>query len=203
MTSEKITSPKTSGKTRKGAPGQRGFFFDQGRCTGCFACMVACKDWNDIPAGPAKWMRVSCKETGKFPDVSATFLAVPCFHCAVPLCRDACPVNAIAKREADGIVVVDREVCMGGEACKFACLKACPYDAPQFGPEPNPKMQKCDFCLEAWEQGKQAICVSACPTRALDAGPLGELEARHGAGREADGFSYHARVRPSIILSPR
>ena len=31
---------------------QIGFYFDQTRCTGCSACRVACKDWNDIPAGP-------------------------------------------------------------------------------------------------------------------------------------------------------
>ena len=95
------------------------------------------------------------------------------------------------------------EVCIGGEECKFACLKACPYDAPQFGPEPNPKMQKCDFCLEEWEMGKQAICVSACPTRALDAGPMEELEAKYGHGKEAGGFSYQPKARPSIIFNSR
>ncbi|MEE8174036.1 MAG: 4Fe-4S binding protein [Dehalococcoidia bacterium] len=32
------------------------FYFDQTRCTGCYACSVACKDWDDVPAGPASWM---------------------------------------------------------------------------------------------------------------------------------------------------
>ena len=190
-------------KTKKPVSGQRGFFFDQARCIGCYTCMVACKDWNDIPAGPAKWIRVTSNEKGKYPDVSVTHLAISCLHCATPFCREACPVDAVTKREEDGIVVVDREVCIGGEECKSACLKACPYDAPQFGPEPNPKMQKCDFCLEEWEKGKQAICVSACPTRAMDAGPLEELEAKYGHGREAGGFSYHPKARPSIILNSR
>ncbi|MFX1457608.1 MAG: 4Fe-4S dicluster domain-containing protein, partial [Promethearchaeota archaeon] len=37
---------------------QMGFYFDQTRCTGCFTCSVACKDWNDIKAGPENWMRI-------------------------------------------------------------------------------------------------------------------------------------------------
>ena len=33
---------------------QRGIYFDQDRCTGCFACSVACKDLHDTPAGPVQ-----------------------------------------------------------------------------------------------------------------------------------------------------
>ncbi len=29
------------------------FYFDQSRCTGCETCVVACKDWHDLPAGSA------------------------------------------------------------------------------------------------------------------------------------------------------
>ncbi|MHA1468361.1 MAG: hypothetical protein ACTSP6_09845 [Promethearchaeota archaeon] len=46
---------------------QVGFYFDQTRCTNCFACMVACKDWNDIPAGPEKWMEILYMEKGEYP----------------------------------------------------------------------------------------------------------------------------------------
>jgi Fe-S-cluster-containing hydrogenase component 2 len=54
----------------------------------------------------------------------------------------ACPANAIAKCLEDGIVAVDREACLGQDACVL-CLDACPYDAPQFGAEEKAKMQKC------------------------------------------------------------
>ena len=47
---------------------QMGFYFDQTRCTGCYACVVACKDWHDIDAGPVSWMRVNTIEKGKFLD---------------------------------------------------------------------------------------------------------------------------------------
>ena len=51
---------------------QLGFYFDQTRCTGCCTCMVACKDWNDIPAGPASWRRITSVEEG---DALDPFLA--------------------------------------------------------------------------------------------------------------------------------
>ncbi|MDE7034381.1 MAG: 4Fe-4S binding protein, partial [Mucispirillum sp.] len=31
---------------------QYGFYIDQERCIGCHACVVACKDRNDILPGP-------------------------------------------------------------------------------------------------------------------------------------------------------
>ena len=72
---------------------QMGFYFDQTRCTGCYACMIACKDWHDIPAGPANWMRVLYSEEGKFPKIYVSHLATPCYHCAEPICSFVCPVD--------------------------------------------------------------------------------------------------------------
>jgi len=84
---------------------QVGFYFDQTRCIGCSACAVACKDWHDIPAGPEKWMTILYNESGKFPDVFVSYLIRPCFQCEDPVCIPVCPVEAITKREEDGIVV--------------------------------------------------------------------------------------------------
>ena len=182
---------------------QLGFYFDQSRCSGCLACVVACKDWHDIPAGPASWIRVTAIEKGKFPDLSLSYLFTPCWHCADPICVKACPVRAITKREEDGIVVVDRETCIGGEKCRFACRKTCPYHVPQFGEEPNPKMQKCNLCLERWAENKKPICVEACPMRALDAGPLDELKARYGSSQEAVDFVYFKRLEPSVVFKTK
>lgn len=181
---------------------QMGFYFDQTRCTGCYACMVACKDWHDIPAGPAKWMRVLYSEEGVFPNIFVSHLATPCYHCAQPTCIPACPVSAITKREADGIVVVDREACLGKDNCDM-CLQACPYDAPQFGAEDNAKMQKCDLCLERWAENRKPVCVEACPVWALDAGPLDELRAKYGDVRDAHGFVYSPIAEPSIVSKPK
>jgi len=81
---------------------------------GYFACVVACKDWHDVPAGPASWLRVKTIENGKYPSLFVAFLPMMCYHCLKP----ACPVNAITKRENDGIVTVDRETCLGKDTGK-------------------------------------------------------------------------------------
>lgn len=96
---------------------QLGFFFDQTRCTGCYTCQVACKDWHDIPAGPASWMKVTHVEEGKFPHLFAAYLVNPCYHCADPPCIPVCPAEAISKREEDGVVIVDREKCKEAARC--------------------------------------------------------------------------------------
>ena len=59
---------------------QIGFYFDQTRCTGCSACRVACKDWNDIPAGPENWMRILYTEKGKFPQPFVSYMVAPCWQ---------------------------------------------------------------------------------------------------------------------------
>jgi anaerobic dimethyl sulfoxide reductase subunit B (iron-sulfur subunit) len=178
---------------------QMGFYFDQTRCTGCYTCVVACKNWHDIPTGPASWRKVINIEKGKFPDLFVAFLSISCNHCADPACIKFCPSQAIIKRREDGIVVVDRQECLGKDQCAL-CLQVCPYQAPQFGPEPNAKMQKCNFCMDRQYEGQKPICVTACPMQALDAGPLEELEKKYGQGRCAEGFTYDFGTRPSIIL---
>ena len=101
---------------------QLGFYYNQTRCVGCYTCAVACKDWHDIPAGRASWMKVTCIEEGKFPDVFVSYLTRPCYHCEEPTCVESCPSDAITKRAEDGIVVVDREACLGETDCG-ACLE--------------------------------------------------------------------------------
>lgn len=96
---------------------QLGFHFDQNRCTGCFACAIACKDWHDVPAGPARWLRVLYEEQGDLPDLFVSHMATPCYHCSEPLCAFPCLNEAVTKREEDGIVVVDRDKCRGDTPC--------------------------------------------------------------------------------------
>ena len=180
---------------------QLAFYFNQTRCTGCYTCVVACKDWHDVPAGPASWIRVIAIERGKYPNPFWAYLLSHCYHCAKPACVSACPMNAISKREQDGIVVVDRETCLGSN-CQL-CLEACPYDAPQFGAEEDAKMQKCDLCVDRWLEGKKPICVDSCPARALDAGSMDEMKARYGEVKEATGFTYNDELRPSVVFKTK
>jgi anaerobic dimethyl sulfoxide reductase subunit B (iron-sulfur subunit) len=111
-------------------------------------------------------------------------------------------VNVISKREHDGIMVVDREACLGAEACG-QCKDACPYALPQFSKGEDDKMQMCTFCVERIEKGVKPVCVDACPMRALDSGPLAELKKKYGAIQTTDGFTYSPETKPSIVVKPR
>lgn len=182
---------------------QVGFYFDQTRCMGCFACAVACKDWHDIPAGSEKWMRIKYHETGKFPDVFVSYLINPCYHCEDPVCIPVCPVGAITKRKEDGIVIVDSEKCIGNEECDSKCLKACPYDSPQFGSQKGAKMRKCNYCIDRFSEGKLPTCIEACRTHALDAGSLDDLKKKYGTIQETDNFVYSTRTKPAIVFKPK
>ena len=182
---------------------QIGFYFDQTRCIGCYACAVACKDWHNIDAGPVRLLKVKVIEKGVFPEPFVAYLVTACYHCVNPPCVRACPAHAITKTDSNGIVRVDREKCKGNIECNSLCLKACPWKAPQFGLETNARMQKCDLCAERLEKGQQPVCVEACPGYAMDAGPVEELKAKYRADLTAEGFVYSERFKPSIAFRPK
>ncbi len=149
---------------------QYGFSFVKEKCLQCFGCEVACKSWRNAELGVRR-RRVSNIWSGRYPDVKNASVSVACMHCTEPACVKACPVNAIAKRVEDGIVVVDKDKCVG---CK-TCLKECPFGAPQFGADG--KMQKCDMCMNELDLSKEAPpCVETCPTKALSLGKMDEKE---------------------------
>ena len=182
---------------------QYGFYFDQTRCIGCHTCSVACKDWHDIPAGPVNWRRVDLLERGTFPDLFVAYTSIACNHCAEPPCVKFCPEKAIYKRESDGIVLVDREKCLGNKECNMRCLNSCPWNAPQFGPEDGAKMQKCDLCFERLDQGKNPICVEACPMYALDVGPLEVLREKYSNVGEGKDIPDFEKFIPSLIVKKK
>ena len=144
---------------------QYGFYFDARRCIQCRTCELACKSTRDVAPG-VHWRQVVETWSGNYPHVIRSFFSLSCMHCAQPACLAACPVNAITKRPADGLVLVDTGKCNG---CRD-CLEACPYHVPQFGKDG--KMQKCDYCAGA---GGPPQCVQACPTDAIAAGLLDDL----------------------------
>ena len=182
---------------------QMAFYLDQTRCTGCHACLIACKDWHDVELGPVDYMDVAYIEKGKYPNPYVAYMVTTCFHCTNPTCASACPVGAITKRPEDGIVVVDRDLCLGKDSCAQLCKEACPYSMPRFGDEENAKMQMCNFCLERLAENKNPICVGACPSRCLEASPLTELMAKYGRIQEAEGCAYSEETKPSVIFRPK
>ena len=174
---------------------QLGFYFDQTRCTGCQACVVACKDWKDIPAGPVALCRIASVENGSFPNPSLSFYPLLCYHCAQPPCVDTCPTGAISKQPDDGVVIVAGDLCLPG--CRV-CLDACPYRVPQFADDGPARI--CDLCMDRWEDGRKPICVDACPQRALDAGPIEEFRALHDGDPRVNGFPDSGETKASILF---
>jgi Fe-S-cluster-containing dehydrogenase component len=152
---------------------------DLNRCVSCLACVVACKQANDVPIGNF-WLKVlrigpNLKEGATaYPDVEMYYLPMSCQHCKNPLCVDVCPTGASAKKE-DGTVQIDKEKCIG---CQF-CVMACPYGVRYLN-ETERVVEKCTLCEQITESGhglenrgdRIPRCVYACQGRARWFGDL-------------------------------
>lgn len=95
-----------------------------------------------------------------------------CNHCNNPPCVRVCPTQATFRRP-DGIVMMDFHRCIG---CRY-CMAACPYGSRSFNfrdPAPFVKdkdptyptrmrgvVEKCTFCMERLQEGRQPACVEA------------------------------------------
>ncbi|MEL7566157.1 MAG: 4Fe-4S dicluster domain-containing protein [Dehalobacterium sp.] len=176
---------------------QYGFYIDQSRCIGCNSCTVSCMQWNNIEPGNIRWMRVQTWEENNFPHTRLHILPVNCYQCEDPLCIKVCKNGAIYKEEKFGAVLVDREKCQGDRNC----WKACPYGAPQFASnEKGEKMSKCNMCIDRLEKGQIPVCVRSCSMRALDFGPLKELQKKYGALRQLSGMPNPSIAKPSVVF---
>ena len=145
-------------------------FHDSAKCIGCLSCEVHCKENKHLPVGPrlCRVMTVGPKMVNEIPKMD--FIFMPCFHCERPWCVAACPTGAMQKREADGVVFVNEELCVG---CK-ACMRACPWGAPQWNPETG-KTVKCDYCVDRVDQGLEPACVTKCVTKCLHFGKPSDM----------------------------
>jgi len=178
---------------------QYGFFVDSTRCVKCWACEVGCQQWHGIKAGTVHRRKVSEECTGTFPEVKRTFTSMSCMHCENPACVAGCPVGAITKREEDGVVVVNKAVCIG---CK-TCSTVCPFGVPEYLELEGGAlvMDKCDGCVTLGREGDEAPrCVNTCPTKALHFGPLAEMEALAAA---KGGYRLDGETLPSVFVAYR
>ena len=166
---------------------------DLDKCTGCQACTVACRMENNVPFAGEElaeadraifWNEVIVDVEGEYPDVKASIVPRPCFHCENPPCVKVCPVGATYKDEESGLVLQLYDRCIG---CRY-CTVACPYGARYFnwyapvfpaGTErylnpdvpvrPKGVVEKCVYCSHRLPI---PACVQACSSGARYFGDL-------------------------------
>jgi tetrathionate reductase subunit B len=162
-----------------------GMLIDTTKCaSGCDACVKACATENGInetlkdARQGSQWIRkIDLKNPKTGQEHSLPML---CQHCEHPPCVDVCPTGASMKR-ADGIVLVDRHICIG---CRY-CMLACPYKARSLVHMPlteqNPEVPRgqgcveaCTFCVQRVDKGLKPACVEACPEGAMLFGDLND-----------------------------
>lgn len=112
--------------------------------------------------------------SGDYPNAYFFYLPRLCNHCGQPACADACPYDAIHKREEDGVVLVlDEAKCVTCPEPK--CMQGCPYKEIFMNPIRH-VAQKCNGCLPRMEQEVAPACVRQCPGRCVWVGFLDDAE---------------------------
>ena len=163
-----------------------GMLIDTAKCaSGCTACVSACNTENGIashdrPRTDQQWIRkITLRDKQTKHEIS---LPMMCQHCESPPCVDVCPTGASFKR-VDGIVMVDRHICIG---CRY-CMMACPYKARSFAHEtvdltvdyaPRGKgtVESCTMCVHRVDEGGTPACVEACADAEHGAMIFGDLK---------------------------
>lgn len=185
---------------------QYAFYFNADKCITCKACVIACKDKYDLKPG-RKFRRLYSVSTGSWArDVNGVYapesvfgysVSISCNHCAKPACKDICPAGAIGKR-GDGIVFIDRDLCIGCGSCSTAC----PYGAPSLDKD-TLKMDKCDFCRELVSIGEIPACVGSCSMQALEFGEIDTLRVKHpDVVQTVPPLADPAKTDPSLLITP-
>ncbi|MCP5367872.1 MAG: 4Fe-4S dicluster domain-containing protein [Hyphomicrobiales bacterium] len=185
---------------------------DTTKCdAGCDHCVTACRDENgwtghDRARTDPHWIRkvdLRDRATG-----ATHSLPVMCQHCETPPCVDVCPTGASFKR-ADGIVLVDKHICIG---CRY-CMMACPYKARSFvhedvtgqkphAPRGKGTVESCTFCVHRVDAGQQPACVVACAEKAgQGAMVFGDLNDPNSEIAKAAGRHVTNRIRADLGLN--
>jgi Fe-S-cluster-containing dehydrogenase component len=138
------------------------FIFDQNKCVGCHACVVACMNENGFQS-PDQWRNIHQSQEFHFPSLPLFYLSLACNHCEDAPCLKNCPALAYSRDEKTGAVIHHPEKCIG---CKY-CTWACPYDAPKFNSKTG-IVEKCTFCNHRIEENLKPACANLCPVGALD-----------------------------------
>lgn len=169
-----------------------GMVIDLDKCTGCGACVAACKTENNVAVVSPQlssenrsmfWMEmIKVVEGEEYPDIRVRYIPRPCFHCENPPCTRVCPVRATYLAE-EGFVAQIYNRCIG---CRY-CMAACPYTVktfnwfePEWSDERNrcvnpdvslrPKgvVEKCTFCYHRLQVSREKARADNRPLKEED-----------------------------------
>jgi len=177
-----------------------GLLYDTTRCIGCKACVVACKEANDMPAdidgyggglydAPEGLNEYTRNVIQLYRDDAAhelSYVKKQCMHCIDPACVGACMLSALQK-DKFGVVSYEASRCVG---CRY-CEAACPFNVPKFEwAKKAPKIVKCELCRHRLAVGKEPACSEVCPRGAVIFGRYTELLADARARLAANPGKY-------------
>jgi Ni/Fe-hydrogenase subunit HybB-like protein/Fe-S-cluster-containing dehydrogenase component len=181
---------------KKPAPEAQAMLYDPVRCVGCTACIEACAEVNGNPVAesvvPGARLSTTNFTVLNRHQVGGTdsFVKLQCMHCVDPACVSACMLGAM-KKNADGAVTWQGDLCVG---CRY-CQIGCPYNIPRFEWDtPFPGLMKCEFCPERRAQGLKPACVENCLRGALQFGPRDEIIAEARARIAAEPHRYNPEI---------
>jgi Fe-S-cluster-containing dehydrogenase component len=178
-----VSMPAQAGARKKARPDAVGLLYDSTMCVGCKACVVACKEANNLPAdtrGYGKGLYDAPEGLNEFTknviqlyEEGGDFAYVKkqCMHCIDPACVGACMLSALTKGE-HGIVSYNVKNCVG---CRY-CEMACAFNVPKYEwTKVAPKIVKCELCKDRIAAGKQPACSEVCPRQAVIYGQYDDL----------------------------
>ncbi len=217
-----------------------GMAIDTDRCDGCNACVVACNAENNIPTVGAPearkgrtmhWLRIERSVEGEFPDAKVRFRPVLCQQCDHAPCEPVCPVYA-TYHNPEGLNAMVYSRCVGTRYC----ANNCPYSVRTFNwfepvfVEPlneqlNPDvsvrtagvMEKCTFCVQRIQEGKQnakadgravrdgeiqPACAQSCPPKAITFGDFDNPDSavsRAARSDRAERLLGDLGTQPSVV----